>query len=161
METIITIFTILSMYMNAAQSSDNKYYYNADIENGIVNTLYVYEKQGEGLNQYLAYDFKYDEQGRLVEKTVNKWDCTEKAYLPSLKLSTTYMNDNYELTLSYWDKQDLAWGPSIEKVIYQYDNGQLSGVSYLAREKGQEYHSVSHLHILNPDEILLFASNNR
>ena len=160
METIITIFTILSMYMNTAESIDNRYCYNADIENGIVNTLYIYEKSGDKLNQYLTYDFKYDEKGRLTEKTINKWDCWKRAYCPSKKIYMTYTSDGYELSLCLWNQSDKNWNPSSEKAIYHYDNGHLTEVSYLAREKGKDYYSVNSLRIMDPHEDLLFAGTH-
>ena len=42
METIITAATVLSMFMNLSNDVNSPYYYNADVENGQVKTLYVY-----------------------------------------------------------------------------------------------------------------------
>ena len=73
METIITIFTVLSMYMNVITNAESKYFYNADINDGVVETIYVFSQNGAGLQEKLACHYDYDEQGRLTEKTVCRW----------------------------------------------------------------------------------------
>ena len=86
METIITILTVLSMYMNATQNQSSEYYYNADIENGIVTTMYVCHQEAEGLSPRLSFHFDYDAQGRLTEKVVSRWDNWNKCYQPAYRL---------------------------------------------------------------------------
>ena len=72
MNTIITICTVLSMYMTSLENVNSEYFYNADIVNGIVTTMYVYDSSDTGLTPKFSYDFKYDAEGRLIEKTVNR-----------------------------------------------------------------------------------------
>ena len=48
MNTIITVTTIMSMYMNlTTDEENNKHCYNAEIENGRINAIEVYDKKGE------------------------------------------------------------------------------------------------------------------
>ena len=48
MNTIITVTTIMSMYMNLTTDvENNKHCYNAEIENGRINAIEVYDKKGE------------------------------------------------------------------------------------------------------------------
>ena len=72
MQTIITILTVLNMYINVLNDCTSKFIYNADIENGKVNTMYVYEREGNYITPKLYHQFSYDEHGRLTEKTTFK-----------------------------------------------------------------------------------------
>ena len=66
MESIITIATVLTIYFNAANDVNAPYLYNADMENGVINKVEVYEKKAD--NQMAAkmeYRYAYDEQGHL------------------------------------------------------------------------------------------------
>ncbi len=163
MQTIITIFTVLSMYLNCSQDLNGQYYYNADIEDGIVKTMYVYEKSDNALVQYLSYDFTYDAQGRLTEKTVSRWDCWKKAYQPSYQLHIDYSADSYELTRNDWNERSQSWTPTAEKAVYHLSEGQLTGVSYMKRNGNGDsaYHTVKHLQVLDTYEGMLLAGLDR
>ena len=157
METIITIFTVLSMYMNIIHNVDSKYYYNADIEDGIVKTMYVFDQNNEVLTPKMTCDFNYDEQGRLTEKTVCRWDCFDMQYKLDYKLSMTYADDHYELARCEWDVCKNTWKDSEEKIIYHLGNGHLQSVNFLRKDQFGDYHSVNHLDVLDPFEGLLLA----
>ena len=157
METIITIFTVLSMYMSAAQNVDSKYYYNADIENGIVKTLYVFDKSDNCLNKKMAYHFDYDEMGRLTEKTVCKWNQWKNEYKPDYRLQLTYCDNSYEVLHTKWDAKHNEWKSNSEKAIYHIDNGHLLSVNYLRMDTNGDFQFVDHLRILDPFDGLLLA----
>ena len=54
MNTIITVTTIMSMYMNLTTDvENNNYSYNAQIENGRINAIEVYDNKGEYLSAKL------------------------------------------------------------------------------------------------------------
>ena len=55
MDIIITVFTVLSMYLNLSSNPNSDYCYNADIENGVVNALYVFDNKSDYLKPTYAY----------------------------------------------------------------------------------------------------------
>lgn len=55
MGTIITAATILATYISSTANINSQYCYNADIENGQVKTMYVYDKDGQALSGKLEY----------------------------------------------------------------------------------------------------------
>ena len=62
MNTIITVSTIMSMYMNLTTNVENsKFCYNADIENGCVKSIEVYANNGEYLKANLKRLYTYDD----------------------------------------------------------------------------------------------------
>ena len=48
MESIITIATVLTMYFNAANDVNAPYFYNSDLEDGVIHKIEVYEQKAEG-----------------------------------------------------------------------------------------------------------------
>ena len=159
METIITIFTVLSMYLNASTSENSNFAYNADIENGAVKTMYVYERNGDSLKQKLAYHFNYDEEGRLIEKTTCRWNTVYNDYLPESQLQLTYHNDGYELALSQWNQEQKTWTPALEKALYCFDLDHLVSVNYLRLNQEGDYRTVEELTISNPYYNTLLAGS--
>lgn len=157
METIITIFTVLSMYMNVIQNADSKYYYNAEIEDGIVKTMYVFDHSGERLQEKLACYYDYDGQGRVTEKTVCRWDSYAKQYAPDYKLHFTYGSDGYELARCEWNAKCGTWNSYNEKIVYQIDNGHLQTVNFLRLDHDGYFRSVDHLNVIDPFEGILLA----
>ena len=43
MGTIITAATIMAMYINSSSNLNSQYCYNAEMENGRIKTMYVYD----------------------------------------------------------------------------------------------------------------------
>ncbi|MBO4607967.1 MAG: DUF3836 domain-containing protein [Prevotella sp.] len=157
METIITILTVLSMYMNATQNQSSEYYYNAEIENGIVTTMYVYHQEAEGLSPRLAFHFDYDAQGRLTEKVVSRWDSWNKCYQPAYRLQYSYTDEGYELARSEWNKKRQEWKDAKEKMVYQIEKDQVLSVNYLQKNHQGDYCLSHQLTVFSPYEGLLLA----
>jgi hypothetical protein len=159
MQTIITAATILSMYLSAAENSNSSYYYNADMENGKVTTMYVYEADNQMLTSKLAYNYTYDEQERLVKKEVMRWNSVSGKWENDYSLNLIYTEDGYELSRSVWDKRTQAYLPTTEKAVYQYVTDQVVAVNYLRRHDTQEqFESVDSMLVMNPTEGLLLAT---
>ena len=147
MNTIITICTVLSMYMTSLENVNSEYFYNADIVNGIVTTMYVYDSSDTVLTPKFSYDFKYDAEGRLIEKTVNRWDKWNQQYKPSTRLEMTYTDNGYEVSHSVWSKK--GW-KATEKVFYQMESNQVLSVNYLQPNHQGKFNTVEHLTVIDP-----------
>ena len=117
------------MYLSAAENSNSSYYYNADMENGKVTTMYVYESDSEVLTSKLAYNYTYDEQDRLVKKEVMRWNSVSGKWENDYSLDLIYNEDGYELSRSVWDKRTQAYLPTMEKAVYQYVTDQVVAVN--------------------------------
>ena len=80
MESIITVATVVTMYMNAVNSTDANYMYNGEVEDGVVNKIEVYERNdNQQMEQKMEYCYHYDEQGRLSDKEMLSWDEATKS----------------------------------------------------------------------------------
>ena len=97
METIITAATVLSMFMNLSNDVNAPYYYNADVENGQVKTLYVYNDNEGQLSARLSYHYTYDEEGRLKSKVAYRHDGLDGQEKPSFRLDYAYNAEGYSV----------------------------------------------------------------
>ena len=102
METIITAATVLSMFMNLSNDVNAPYYYNADVENGQVKTLYVYNDNEGQLSARLSYHYTYDEEGRLKSKVAYRHDGLDGQEKPSFRLDYAYNAEGYSVERSAW-----------------------------------------------------------
>lgn len=120
MESIITIATVLTMYFNAANDVNAPYLYNADMENGVINKVEVYEKKAD--NQMAAkmeYRYAYDEQGRLTSKETLNWDEARKDYVAASRLTYKYYAHGYNVEMSYYDAKSGCYDVPTEVTLYR------------------------------------------
>lgn len=159
METIITVATILSMYLNASIDNKGQYFYNADIENGQVTTMYVYDRTFDGLSPKLEYRFTYDDAERLTAKEAFAWNEESGEWQHSYKLNISYTNDGYEVERSNWDSMANAYKTAEEKAVYRFEFNHLMSVNYLELDHEKNtFNLVNQMLIMNPKNDLLLAT---
>ena len=159
METIITAATILSMYLSTATNENAMYCYNANIDNGRVNTMYVYNRDGNYLTAKLAYNYEYDDQDRLVKKEVLRWNERRNEWVKDHCLELTYDIEGYEVSKRNWNRKDQAYELAKEKAVYHYEFSQVMSVNYLRRHATEkDFESVDKMLVMNPAEDILLAT---
>ena len=120
MESIITIATVLTMYFNAANDINAPYLYNADMENGIINKVEVYEKKSNyQLAAKMEYRYSYDEQGRLTEREVMRWDAKTQQWVNDFRHVYKYYKNGYNVETSYYDVNAAAYDLPMEVTLYR------------------------------------------
>ena len=85
MGTIITAATIMAIYLNSTGNVNSQYCYNADMDNGRITTMYVYDKHEGGLSGRLEYRYAYDAEGRVTSKTVMRRGRTDGRMVPECR----------------------------------------------------------------------------
>lgn len=160
METIITAATIFAMYANVAVMDGSKYCYNADLENGQVTTLYVYDKVGELLRQRLEYKYEYDEEGRLVTRETLRWDIESQEWRRENCLCFSYNEAGYSVEHCQWNKALQAYNEADEMAVYHYEFDGLLSVNYMKRTNDSDTMDViDSMLLMNPKNDLLLATN--
>ena len=157
MNVVITVFTIMSMYLNLTKSTDNMFYYNADTENGAVTTLYVYENRAGYLSPKLCYHFDYDDQGRLTERITCRWNARAKSYQPKSCLRFNYLESEYELSHSTWNNKKGTWNHIDQKMLYCLDSDQLDSVTHILVGSNDAETTIKRLFILGSNNDNLYA----
>ncbi len=139
MESIITVATVLTMYFNAISSTDSNYMYNADMEDGRVNSIEVYEKTpNQSLTQKMEYRYAYDEQGRLKTKEVLRWDTTRQTWTENTRLSYKYYSNGYNVEISKWNAAKAAYEIPSEVTLYREVAPSLTSVRTFRMNETQD-----------------------
>lgn len=58
---------------------------------------------GKYLTNKLRYDYSYDEQDRLVEKTAMLWNAKKMTWEPDFRLDFAYTDSGYSVERRDWD----------------------------------------------------------
>ena len=104
MNTIITVSTIMSMYMNLVTDVTNtNYCYNAEIDNGRVMAMTVYNNHGVSLEAKVRHEYLYDSEDRLVRKETLKWNSLTASWEKYSCLDYSYVDGSYTVEKMMWD----------------------------------------------------------
>ncbi len=137
MGTIITAATIMAMYLNSTGNINSQYCYNADVENGQVKTMYVYDKVGESLSGKLEYRYEYDNQGRVTVKETYRRNARTGRMTPESRLTYTYTADGYTLERSLWNGTTKAFDRTDSRTEYRKEaSGVMSVTAYDIADDG-------------------------
>ena len=97
MEMIITAATVATMFFNSATSESNNYFYNAQMEDGKVETLSVMKKDEYGeVTEKMDYAMVLDNV-----MAINHYECV-KGETMELKSNMLVMNPDERLLASKW-----------------------------------------------------------
>ena len=153
MNTIITVSTIMSMYMNLTTNVENsKFCYNADIENGCVKSIEVYANNGEYLKANLKRLYIYDEQNRLVKRETLKWNKKRMAWENHSCLCYNYNPEGYTIEKRFWNetKHDYAETKEYSHYTVLMDN-VLAVNSYKLDENSGEFALSDNMLVMTAD----------
>ena len=159
METIITAATVLTMYFNAINSNDVNYLYNADMEDGKVNKIEVYEqKTDKEVCAKMEYHYEYDEQGRLTTREVMRWDDAKKAWVNDFRHTYKYYKNGYNMETSKWDAEKGAYDLPSEVTLYRSVAPSLTSVrTYRMNDAKNDMYLASKMIVMEPVDDRLFA----
>lgn len=158
MGTIITTATIMAFYLNSASNIESPYYYNADIDNGQVKTMYVYDRQGESLIGKAEYRYEYDAEGRVTVKEVYSRNAATGLMMPRSRYEYTYTADGYSLTHRSWNARRQAFGKADSRADYRMAaEGVMAVTNYEMQNGSSVMTPVSDFLAIMPVDNLLHA----
>ena len=92
------------MYMNLVTDVTNtNYCYNAEIENGRVMAMTVYNNHGLTIDAKVRHEYLYDSEDRLVRKETLKWNSVTASWEKFSCLDYCYDEDSYTVEKMMWD----------------------------------------------------------
>ena len=159
MEAIITAATVLTMYFNAINSNEPNYLYNADMEDGVVNKIEVYEQNAEHpMAQKIEYRYEYDELGRLANKEMLSWDEAKKEWRKSSRLSYKYYKNGYNVAVSLWNAEKQSYDIPTEVTLYRSQAPNLTTVkTYKMNDTRDNMYLSSRMVVMEPLDANLLA----
>lgn len=98
-----SIFAVCGMTVNAANS--NNLVYNSQEVNGLMVGQTVYKTDGTLLANYMKYNYKYDDQKRMVENESMKWNSEENKWENDICIHYAYQGKSLTTTYYKWNKR--------------------------------------------------------
>ena len=158
MGTIITAATIMAMYLNSTGNLNSQYCYNADVENGQVKTMYVYDKVGNSLSGKLEYRYEYDAEGRVTAKETLRRNASTGRMTPESRLTYTYSADGYTLERSLWNASSMAFDRADSRTEYRMEaTGVMSVTAYELADDGTPAAVTDNMLVMMPQDAGLMA----
>ena len=108
MKTLKTLilFDVLSVCgMNAMADKSNNLIYNSEEVNGVMVGQTVYKMEGSALANYMKYNYKYDEQNRMIESEALKWDAVREEWKQDMIIRYAYQGKSVTTTYYKWNKK--------------------------------------------------------
>ncbi len=160
MNAIITAATVMAMYLNSLSSESSRYLYNAEMQNGKVASISVYDNSEKYLSQKLQYRFLYDSDNRLVSKEALRWNAVAQQWQPSYRLNYVYEAGGYTLELQRWDAGESAYAMAEEKTEYRVVLGNVTAVNtYRWCDEAKNYELADNMLVMQPQADYLIAQS--
>ena len=152
---LITALTVLIASMRLATAESN-YVYNTEMTDEVVTQQMVYKTSRDGrfLKNYLKYAFVYDDQERLKQKEVMKWN--EKSH------SLYYIYDQAGFSVNYalWNPKHADYSEVVAKQAYnQLPGGDVAVTLYRWDEASEDWAMQNSFQMAQADNNLMAARN--
>lgn len=142
----ITNESVMKTYLDAVQTENADYAYNADIENGILTTQYIYRKSQNHrgkkactmLTPHVKHCYSYDAEGRLANRTTYFWNATTGDWQTTYRLDYSYQPGLSIVECSKWNAAANRFSSPSDRMVYEVTPGTDSGlVSSYHRKVGR------------------------
>ena len=102
-----SIFAVCGMTVNAANS--NNLVYNSQEVDGLMVGQTVYKADGALLANYMKYNYKYDDQKRMIENEALKWNSEQNKWEKDICIHYTYQGKTLTTEYYKWNKKKGAY----------------------------------------------------
>jgi len=106
---------LVSSVAVSARNYDNNLIYNSEEENGMLIGQTVYKKEGSSLANYMKYNYKYDDNKRMIESQTMKWNSNKNNWENDLLVRYTYEGKTITTNYYKWNnrKQEFILAPEM------------------------------------------------
>lgn len=158
METIITAATVLAMYFNVnTKNVDNKYYYNANVENNKVTSVIILKNDNNNLAQKVKYNFVYDNDNNLTTKEALKWNSEKQNWENYYVLNFNYFADGYTVSRRDWNKKTSNYDAITEVMDYKTVTGEVTAINSYKVNNAGEIKQTNKLLVMSPNDYNFLA----
>ena len=118
----IAVMLIGGIYTASAKTSANNIVYNTQERNGLLVEQTLYKQEGKTLIHYLKYSYVYNNQNRIVENNIEKWDSENQKWTNGLTTKYSYEGQNVITKTYKWNttKREYQLMPSKTKTFKDY-----------------------------------------
>ena len=87
---VLSAVLLVVSFAASARSYDGQLVYNPVEENGVTVGQTVYKMDGNTLANYMKYNYKYDDNKRMIESESMKWNSSKDEWQKDLRINYIY-----------------------------------------------------------------------
>lgn len=106
---VLSVVLLMTSFVASARSYDGQLVYNPVEENGVMVGQTVYKMNGSTLANYMKYNYKYDDNKRMIESETPKWNSTKEEWEKDLRINYTYEGKTVTTNYYKWNNKKRAY----------------------------------------------------
>ena len=106
---VLSVVLLMTSFVASARSYDGRLVYNPVEENGVMVGQTVYKMNGSTLANYMKYNYKYDDNKRMIESETLKWNSTKEEWEKDLRINYTYEGKTVTTNYYKWNNKKRAY----------------------------------------------------
>ena len=106
---VLSVVLLMTSFVASARSYDGQLVYNPVEENGVMVGQPVYKMYGSTLANYMKYNYKYDDNKRMIESETLKWNSTKEEWEKDLRINYTYEGKTVTTNYYKWNNKKRAY----------------------------------------------------
>ena len=106
---VLSVVLLMTSFVASARSYDGQLVYNPVEENGVMVGQTVYKMNGNTLANYMKYNYKYDDNKRMIESETLKWNSTKEEWEKDLRINYTYEGKTVTTNYYNWNNKKRAY----------------------------------------------------
>ena len=106
---VLSVVLLITSFVASARSYDGQLVYNPVEENGVMVGQTVYKMNGNTLANYMKYNYKYDDNKRMIESETLKWNSTKEEWEKDLRIQYAYKGKAVTTNYYKWNTKKRAY----------------------------------------------------
>ena len=106
---VLSVVLLMTSFVASARSYDGQLVYNPVEEIGVMVGQTVYKMNGSTLANYMKYNYKYDDNKRMIESETLKWNSTKEEWEKDLRINYTYEGKTVTTNYYKWNNKKRAY----------------------------------------------------
>lgn len=102
---VLSVVLLMTSFVASARSYDGQLVYNPVEENGVMVGQTVYKMNGSTLANYMKYNYKYDDNKRMIESETLKWNSTKNTWGKDMCIRYAYQGKTMTTTYYKWNNK--------------------------------------------------------
>ena len=106
---VLSVVLLMTSFVASARSYVGQLVYNPVEENVVMVGQTVYKMNGSTLAIYMKYNYKYDDNKRMIESETLKWNSTKEEWEKDLRINYTYEGKTVTTNYYKWNNKKRAY----------------------------------------------------
>ena len=94
-KAVAFVAMVIVSIMNSEVKAQDRFITNEEVQNDLIVAKTIFKQSGTYLYNHMRYEFTYDDENRLTNKTASKWDGVKEKWMPYFRMSYQYTGVDY------------------------------------------------------------------